>query len=212
MMTWLLAANLRPHRLLRFLVLMGAAALPAGAQIPGTVAAQLVSLTPRFQTYAEVQPISILPLRAAEPGVLSGLSVTPGMQVHAGQRLATLGGPGIRNQILQDEAELRAARAQLDAARKTLMIQHQQMQAHLSTRQQLHQAASAVAEAKSSVQNIQLRLRAVRQLASITAPVDAIVLSLNSSTGELVSAGDVVVTLQPMHALWLRAACYGKAA
>jgi RND family efflux transporter MFP subunit len=186
------------------------AALPAMGQTSGTVAARARSITPHIRAYAQVQPIGTLPLNAAENGVLSGLSIVPGMHVHAGQKLASLQGAGIQSQISQDEATLRSARTQLAAAEKTLAIQREQMRAHLSTRESLHRAVSAVAQAQANFDNAQSRLGTVHQLASITAPVNSIVMALDSANGELVSAGQAVVTLQPAGDLWLRATYYGK--
>jgi RND family efflux transporter MFP subunit len=188
---------------------LNVAPLAANAQTSGTVRAQLILITPQIRAYAQVQPISLLPLNAAETGVLSGLSVVPGMQVHAGEKLASLQGPGIRSQILQDEANARSARVQLSAAEKTLAVQRQQIRTHLSTRETLHQAESAAAQAQAKLDNAQSRLDAVRQLAAIIAPVDSVVAALNSANGELVSAGQTVVTLQPSQALWLRGSYYG---
>lgn len=185
------------------------AATPAFGQTPGVVTAHLVSISRHLKAYARVEPISTLPLNVAEAGVLSGLAVVPGTHVRAGQRLAVLHGPGIESLLLQDEANLRSTRTQLNAAEKSLAIQREQMRAHLSTREMVHQAESAVAQAQAALDNAQSRLDAVRKMASIVAPMDGIVTALNSANGELVSTGQSVVTLQPAGGLWLRASYYG---
>lgn len=204
-----------PHALLLCMVVVAASAVStpaltqASGQTPGTVVAQAVSITPHLKAYAQVEPISALPLNAAETGVVSGLSAAPGTHVRAGERLAFLRGPSIESVLLQDQADLRGARAQLSAAQKSLTIQREQIRVHLSTRKQVHQATSAVAQAQATVDNAQSRLKAVREMASITAPAEGIVVALNSSNGELVSAGQPVVTIQPRQSLWLRASYYG---
>ncbi|HCT59854.1 MULTISPECIES: efflux RND transporter periplasmic adaptor subunit [Acidobacterium] len=184
-------------------------ALPIHAQSTGTITAQRVSSTPHLRAYAQVVPISTLPLNAAETGTLAGLTITPGTHVHTGQVLATLRGPEIDSLLLELQASLRSAKAQLRNAEKALSIQREQLRAHLSTRQSLHQAMSAEASAQAALETIQSRLHATRQMAQITAPSDALVLSLQAASGERVSAGQPIVTLQPSSALWLRASFYG---
>lgn len=202
----------RPHTSARRRMLCAAVmlmALPVCGQSNGTVIAQRVPATPHLHAYAQVVPVSTLRLNAAETGVLSRLIVTPGMHVHAGQVLATLRGPEIDSLILEQQAGLRNAKAQLRNAETALSILREQLRAHLSTRQSVQQAMSAEASARAALQTIQSRLRATRQMAQIIAPSDALVLSLEGASGERVSAGQPIVTLQPSSALWLRASFYG---
>lgn len=186
------------------------AAISAAGQTSGTVTVQLRAMTPHVNAYAQVEPISTLPVSAAEAGVLSGLKVVPGMHVYAGEVLAQLQGPSIRALLLQNEANLRSARTQLSAAQKSLAIQREQLRAHLSTREAEHQTESALAQAQTTVDNAESGLTAIRQMAAIIAPSDATVIALNTSNGELVNAGQPIVTLQPAHSLWLRASFYGR--
>lgn len=182
----------------------------AAGQSSGMVTAQLEKVTPRLEAYARVEPIRTLAVNAAETGTLSGLRVVPGVHVQAGETLARLRGPVVRALLVQDEANLRSAEAQMSAAEKTLAIERGQLHAHLSTRTTVHQAEGAVAKARAAVDDAQSRLAAARQMAEITAPANAIVLALSGANGELVSAGQPVLTLQPMNSLWLRASYYGS--
>ncbi|MGC8549950.1 MAG: efflux RND transporter periplasmic adaptor subunit [Acidobacteriaceae bacterium] len=181
----------------------------ASAQSPQTITAAGVSVTPHLRAYAQVQPIATLPINAPQAGILTNLRVVPGTRVRAGQILATLTGPSMQNLLRQDRANLRSARAQLSAAHKSLAIQQQQLRAHLSTRQAVQQAASAVAKAQATLDNAQSQLSALRRMATIVAPSAGTVLALSSSSGELLSANQPILTLQPSHALWLRATYYG---
>lgn len=167
-------------------------------------------MTPHLNAYAQVQPTSRLPLNAAEPGVVQGLSVEPGMHVRANQVIARLNGPGIRNILLQDKANLRGVKTQLNAAQKSLAILKEQLPAHLSTREMVHQAESAVAKAQSAMDNAQSQLEAVQRMRTITAPANAVVLARNSHNGELLQTGQPVVTLQSQNSLWLVATYYGQ--
>ena len=186
------------------------AATFAAGQSSGMVTVQLAKVTPRLEAYAQVEPIRTLPVNAAEVGTLSGLRVVPGTHVRAGERLARLRGPVVRALLVQDEANLRSARAQMGAAEKTLAIERGQLRAHLGTRAMVHQAEGAVAKARAAFDDAQSSLAAARQMAEIAAPADATVLAVNAANGQLVSAGQPVVTLQPANALWLQAIYYGS--
>lgn len=205
-----------PHRrfaaaatLLAFAVCAASAA--GQASDADAVTVQLRAVTPHFVAYAQVEPISVLPVDAAETGVVEGLRDLPGTYVRAGQELAHLTGPGIRTLLMQSEADMRSARSQLDAAQKTLAILREQLPSHLTTRQAVHQAESAEAQAQTALDNAQSRFSSVRQLMTLPAPAGGIVLALNSANGQLVSAGQPVITLQPDNRLWLRADYYGSA-
>lgn len=175
----------------------------------GYVTVQLTSFTPSMKAYGQVEPAAVLPLNAGEAGVVDGLKILPGSHVRAGEELAHLNGPSIRALLMQSNADLRSAQAQLSAAQKSLAIQREQLLSHLSTRSVMHQAESALAQAQTGFDNAQGRLTAVRQMATVYAPVDSIVLALNSSNGELVSAGQAIVTLQPSNSLWVKARYFG---
>ncbi|HEV2326789.1 MAG TPA: HlyD family efflux transporter periplasmic adaptor subunit [Terracidiphilus sp.] len=190
-----------------------AASVPMVAQGTDTdaVTVQAHAVTPHLVAYGQVEPISVVPVSAAETGVVEGLRAVPGAHVRAGQELARLSGPAMRTLLMQDEADVRSASSQLDAAQKTLAIDRGQLPSHLSTRQMVHQAESAEAQAQAALDNAQARLNAARQMITVVAPASGTVLAINSSNGELVSAGQAVVTLQPEGGLWLRAAYYGAA-
>ena len=175
----------------------------------GCVTAQLTAVTARLEAYGQVEPIAILPVVAAQAGLIAGLRVLPGQHVRAGQELAQLNGPEITALLLQSQADIRSAQAQLSASQKALAIQHQQLASHLSTRQAVHQAESAVAQAQTAFDNAQSHLNAVRQMLTLSAPAQATVLTVNAANGELVSAGQTILTLQTANRLWLKAAYYG---
>lgn len=194
-------------------LLLGPGPLPAiGAGKPsgkGYVTVHLASVTRHLGSYGQVEPIALVRVNAPETGVVEGLRILPGMAIHAGEKLADLKGPGIESLILQGQADVRSASAQLTAAQKTLRIQQQQLISHLSTRKAVHQAQSAVAQAQMNLDNARSRLAAVRQMKTVSAPADATVLTLNTANGEFVRAGQTLLTLQKTNRLWLRASYYG---
>ncbi|MHB1022040.1 MAG: efflux RND transporter periplasmic adaptor subunit [Acidobacteriaceae bacterium] len=195
----------------RALAVLGVVAMPAAGQSQdaGYVTVEQAAVTSSMEAYGQVEPITVLPVSAAEAGVVAGLNVLPGMHVRAGQELAHLKGPEIQSLLLQSQSDLRSARAQLTASQKSLAIQQQQLVSHLSTRQAVHQAESAVAQAQTSFDNAQSRLKAVRQMMSLSAPASATVLAVHATDGELVQAGQPILTLQIANRLWLKASYYG---
>ena len=176
---------------------------------PGYVKVQLRSVAGKLEAFGQVEPIAVLPVSAAQTGVIAGLNILPGMHVHAGQEVAHLNGPQITALSLQSQADVRSAQAQLNASQKSLTIQKQQITEHLSTRQAVHQAESAVAQAQTNLDNAESRRQAVRQMMTLSAPASATVLAVNAVDGELVSAGQPILTLQTANRLWLKATYYG---
>ncbi len=199
-----------PLRWIAAAVSLAFAASAAGqASDADAVVAQLHPVTFHLDAYGQVEPIGVLPVDAAEAGVVEGLKVLPGMHVRAGQELAHLGGPTMRTLLMQSEANVRSARSQLEAAQKSLAILSEQFPAHLTTRQAVHQAENTQAQSQTALDNAQSRLDSVRQTMTVSAPENGTVLTLNGASGQLVSAGQPIVTLQPDNGLWLRAAYYG---
>ena len=189
-----------------------ACALSSRGQTPdaNTITVTLQPFIAKLIAYGQVEPLQLVPLIAAETGVVEGLRVVPGTHVHAGQSLATLAGPTMQTLLLQSQAEVRSARSALDAAQKSLAIEREQLPSHLTTRQAVQQADSATAQAQAVYDSAQSKLASVRQMMTLTAPTGGIVIAINSSNGQLVSAGQTVITLQPALGLWLHANYYGS--
>ena len=187
----------------------GAAYAIAQASDADVITVVSQTATTQLEAYGQVAPVSVVSVNAAETGVVTGLRLRPGMHVRAWQSVANMNGPTIVSAVAQGEADVRSAQAQLDAAEKSLAVLRQQLPSHLTTRQAVQQAESAVAQARSSEANAQSRLNTIRQLASVTSPADGTVLQINSADGVLVSAGQPILTLQPVRDLWLVATYYG---
>lgn len=187
-------------------------ALQAGAQnsSPDFVTVQACEVTPGLVAYGRIEPIVVVSVSAGESGVVSNLRVRPGTRVHAGEPLARLGGPAIASLLLQSEADLRSASAQLDAAENSLAIEKRQLSTHLATRQAVQQAESAEAQARAALDNARSRFHSVRQLMIVAAPANGVVLALNSADGAWAGVGQTILTLQPDGGLWLRAMYYGE--
>ena len=177
--------------------------------MPGVIVAKAQPVSESLPAYAQVQPIALLPVRAAEAGTVAAMRVVPGSHVRAGEALATLTGPEIRSLITNREGALRSARAQLAAARRSLAIERQQLGAQLSTEQAVASAESAVAATRAAFETARAQLQVVQATSTLRAPVAGAVLAVNAAEGERVMAGQTVVTLQANNRLWLRAVYYG---
>lgn len=188
------------------------ACLPAMAQSPGPdfVTVQAREFVQRLVAYGQVEPIATVPVDAPEAGAVAGLQVRPGDHVRAGETLAHLSGPAISSLVLEGEADVRSAQAQLTSAEKSLAIDREQLAAHLATRQAVQQAESTEAQARVALDNAQSRLNAVRQMMTIAAPAAGVVLNLIRPNGALVATGETILTLQASRDLWLRATYYGS--
>lgn len=197
---------------LALLVIAEFSATAAAAQATGPdfVQVKTQSFAPQLVAYGQIEPISVATVSAAETGVITDLRVRPGSHVSKGERLARLSGPAIASLLLQSQADVRSAKAQLDAAQKSLAIQQEELPSHLTTRQALHQSQSAVAQARAALDNAHSKQYAIQQMTTLTAPADGIVLSLAAADGALVSAGQTVLAMRGSGGLWLRATYYGS--
>ena len=183
--------------------------LPATGQSQGeSVAAQIAAVTPHLEAYGQIEPGATLTISFPEAGYLAGL-VLPGAQVQAGQELAHLNGADIRSMLLRSQRECQTTRALLSRSRQFLAAQQRQLSLHRTTRQAVYEAERAVIRARTSVNEAQSQLRAVRQMITLRAPVAGTVLMINATNGELISASQPILTLQTPYRLWLNAAYYG---
>ena len=176
----------------------------------GFVVAQAHTVTPSLEAFAQVGPISLLTVTAEETGIVADLKVTPGDHVKTGQKLARLSGPQLEAMLSQAQDAVKTAQSQQATAEKVLATQRQQFAAQLTTRQVVDQAEGTASQARTSLTSAQSKLNAALQLTTLIAPADAIVLSLSSTNGALVSAGQPILTLQPANRLQLTATYFGS--
>jgi RND family efflux transporter MFP subunit len=210
-------AHAAPAALAIVLVLVLALALPAvasaaiaaGAGADGTVIVREQSVPAEYAAYARVRPIAVVPVRAVEPGNVTALRVQPGSPVTAGETLATLSGPEIRALLVSRQGAARSAQTRLTAAKRALAAERRQLAGQLSTRQSVAAAQSAVAAATAGLQTAQAQLRVARELIDLRAPSPGTVIAVDAGSGERVTAGQDVLTLQPSGSLWLEATYYG---
>lgn len=175
-----------------------------------TVVARAETLTPRYVAYAEVEPTTLLPVRTTRAGRVAELHVLPGDEVHAGEVLAELTGPNVRARLAESRAAANNAAKQEQGARAALAIERQRMATHQSTQQAVLAAENQLAIARASVATANAQLEASRKLVRVRATSDGTVLAVNATNGQEVVAGATLLTLQPAHGLWVKAAFYGS--
>ncbi|HVS76273.1 MAG TPA: efflux RND transporter periplasmic adaptor subunit [Steroidobacteraceae bacterium] len=168
------------------------------------------SVTAEYRAYAQVLPLAVVPVRAVGPGTVAALRVEPGSQVTAGEPLATLSGPEIQAALAARRGAVRSARARLTAARRALQAERRQLAGRLSTRQSVAAAESAVAAAAADLTSAQAQLQVAQQTITLRAPVAGTVIAVDAGSGERVTSGQSVLTLQARGSLWLVATCYGR--
>ena len=196
----------------RAAALLGLALLAACTAVradSGLATVHSQTFTRHLTAYAQVRPAALSPLRATQPGQVTGLPVQPGDSVQAGEVLGHLTGPETQARLARDHAAVEAAQADLDVARQTLSAQRHKRTSQLSTREDVYRAQAAVSHAQSRLQTAQATLKADRQSTELRAPAAGAVVSVQAGEGERVAAGQKVLTVQPAGGLWLRAAYYG---
>lgn len=203
-MTW--SAAIRQGALAIALLVSAAGRVLAGN---GTVAAEAKSFTRHFTAYARVEPISVVRIRAALAGVLTGLTVVPGAPVTAGTTLADLGGPAVEAGEATRQANVASAKATVVAAQRSLAIRRQRLTLHLGTQEAVDQAKSGLAKAQASLETAQSQLRAFHSEVALQSPKAGQVLAVNAADGERVQPGQVIATVESANDLWLKASFYG---
>jgi RND family efflux transporter MFP subunit len=173
------------------------------------VVVKQAAIAAHYKAFARVEPIAVLPLHAQQAGTVMDMHIMAGEPLKAGQKIGKLGGPAVQALLSQRRARLSGAQAQLDAARKSLSFQQQQLRVQLTTKVAVLQARSSLAQAQSALESDQARLRALRQMITLRAPVDGWVLTVDAANGEHMAAGQSILTIQPAHSLWLKAVYYG---
>lgn len=174
---------------------------PTAAPPEGTVTVREQAVSAEYAAYAQVRPISVVPIRAMQAGIVTAMRVAPGSTVTAGEPLALLSGPEIRAVLVSRQGAVRSAATRLIAATRALDAEKRQLAGQLSTRQAVAAAQSAVAAATAALQSARAQLQVARQLIALRAPSAGTVMAVNAGAGQRVTAGQAVLTLQPSGSL-----------
>jgi RND family efflux transporter MFP subunit len=145
-----------------------------------------IDLPGRLEAYSQAQ------IFARVSGYIKDLKVDIGTPVKAGQLLAEIDAPDLDQQIMQAEAEVTTAKANLELARQTLDRGRSLITSGAVSQQSLDQRAADAAGRSGLLKSTQAnldRLRVLEKYKSITAPVDGQVTARNTDLGALINAG-----------------------
>ncbi len=165
-----------------------------------------------YSTYAVVEPVQTLSIKASTEGTLQQLRLLPGAEVKAGEILARLGGSKLSAMQEYMRVQQKHAQTELDLRDKQMALTKLLLQAHRLTRADLldaqlkqNNAANLLALARH-----QSRMLAIESI--IYAPVSGTILNIQAANGQNLAAGSPILTLIPAGQLWLTATFYGSAA
>ena len=169
----------------------------------GTAIARATMVAIPLQAYARVESVGVVPVKAGQPGFVAGLKTVPGEKVEAGAIVGRLVGPPVDASLAGRSSEIASAEGEVEAARKTLDLERQKLSKHLSMLKEVYQAEAVLTSAQARLGNARAQLAALETSLVLRAPAEGRVLTTEAASGELVAAGQTIVTLQPSSGLWL---------
>ncbi|MFQ6334380.1 efflux RND transporter periplasmic adaptor subunit [Methylophilus sp. 3sh_L] len=149
----------------------------------------------RFEAYARA------PIYARVSGYLKNWKADIGTRVKGGQLLAEIETPDLDQELLQAQADLASAQANVALAETTAKRWQEMLKTQSIARQAVDEKVgdlqSKQAIVKAAEANVN-RLLALKSFARIVAPFDGSVTARNTDTGALINAGSSSATLLPL--------------
>jgi membrane fusion protein (multidrug efflux system) len=147
---------------------------------------------------ADIQSLRNVEMRTRVKGFIEKIHVDEGKPVQEGQILFTLGGRELRENLLRENATLKALEAEYKVAevewKNTRMLAEKKIisKSELEMAIARKEAVEArIEEAKASVEIAKLNL----SLAEIRAPFDGVINRIPLKTGSVISEGDLLTTI-----------------
>ncbi|WP_245415273.1 efflux RND transporter periplasmic adaptor subunit [Hoeflea marina] len=176
--------------------------LLTGAGLTGTQAATLTlepSMVTEWKTvYGQVESRDVVPARARIGGVIVELTVNEGDPVKAGEQIGLIKDDKIAFQIAALDAQLAALQAQLSTAEAELKRGETLVAQGVITRQRLGQLSTDAEVARNALAAAEAQRDVITQQQSegaLVAPADGRVLTIPSSRGAVILAGEAVVNI-----------------
>jgi RND family efflux transporter MFP subunit len=144
------------------------------------------SLPGRLEAYTQAQ------IYARVSGYVRDWKADIGTPVKAGQLLAEIDAPDLDQQIMQAQANLASAKANLALAEMTLTRGQSLIKTYAISQQDLDQRAADASNKEGLVRAAQAnldRLRVLEQYKRLVAPFDGLVTARNTDIGALINAG-----------------------
>ncbi|WOD14214.1 efflux RND transporter periplasmic adaptor subunit [Paraburkholderia kirstenboschensis] len=184
---------------------------------PGAFAQDVVTLPAvekrivvKVSAPAHVQAVSNAVLSAPTAGIVTGLRVTPGETVRAGQTIARLTGPSVMSEKARLAADLRTARIRVSAATQAAAIEQQKFDDQLSTRDAVARVRAELDAARQQLVAAQSTAQGYTGLATIAVSEPGVVTTVSAADGQYVSAGQPLVTVSSSRDLHVVANLYGS--
>lgn len=180
------------------------AAMPLGTPV---VAAGLAAVPSRHEGL--VEPLRQTTVAAQVAGAVVELRVQVGDRVRAGQLLLRLDAQAARQADVASLAQVEAARAQADLARRDLQRQQALQQRQFISAAALEQAQAAHSAAEAQLQALQAQSRLTRTQSGwteIRAPYDAVVAAVPVAVGDMALPGRPLLQLHDPRRLRVSAA------
>lgn len=136
-------------------------------------------------------------------GRITARNVNVGDLVKKGDVLATLDDSSLRLAVDKAKADLASAAAKLDLAKVTEERQKKLFSTNATTKESVEESVQSREAAEASVQQLQADLtKATEQLsyAELTAETDGVISAVSGEVGQVVSAGQTIVTIAGLEA------------
>ncbi len=159
---------------------------------------------------AHVQAVSNAVLSAPTTGIVTGLRVTPGETLRAGQTIAHLSGPSVMSEKNRLAADLKTAQIRVSAAIQVAAIEQQKFDDQLSTRDAVARVRADLDAARQQLVAAQSAAQGYAGLTTITVSEPGTVTTVSAADGQYVSAGQALVTVSSSRDLHVVADFYGS--
>ncbi|MDB5784597.1 efflux RND transporter periplasmic adaptor subunit [Caballeronia mineralivorans] len=199
-------------RLFAILVVIGATAdvdIRVSAEDVVTMPATQKRIVATVSAPARVQAAANAVLTAPAAGIVSGLRVLPGEEVHPGQSVARLSGPTVSGERARLAGEVTAAQVRVSTATQSAAIERQKFDEQLSTRDALARTNGELEMARQQLVAAQTAARSYSGLVTIVSPEAGTVTAVTAADGQYVSAGQPLVTVAASRGLYVMTNLYG---
>jgi RND family efflux transporter MFP subunit len=170
----------------------------AGGPPPVSVAPATQREVQEFDEFtARLEAPDTVEVRARVAGTVDAVRFKEGQLVRKGDPLFTIDARAFKAEVARAEAQIAALRTQADLARTDLARSEKLVSANAVSQQEIDQLRSALRSAEANQKAAEAALVQARlnvEYANITAPVSGRTSRANVTPGNLVGAGDVVLT------------------
>ncbi|OYQ34552.1 efflux transporter periplasmic adaptor subunit [Niveispirillum lacus] len=157
-----------------------------------------LNLPDQKSVFATVESVNTVPARVRTGGTITGLSVREGDAVVAGQVIATIGDQKLALQQGASDAQIAAARAQLEQAKTDLQRAEELSKNGFVTKQRLDELRTAANVAANNLKARSAERAVIGQQMNegqVLAPTSGRVLSVPVTPGTVVMAGEAVAMI-----------------